>query len=219
MIFKFCGESNCVRLPNLAPKTTETMDVDISDEDPAAKVEELEQELENKRQELELAKKHLEKQKKFHREFVENVEAHELFCTREFEVQKKQLKEEVKELTRVNKQLTKDNAYLEVLSNSLDLEEATASRKKEATKALKSLKAENTNLKSKLKSFKTNKTLQNAKITRLTNSIKRFEMESKKKQQQTKELADLIKRRKTNKDYYSIDNLQKLRTRFLSFAQ
>ena len=66
-------------------------------------------------------------------------------------------------------------------------------------------------------------TLQNAKITRLTNSIKRFEMQSKEKQKQTKELADLIKRRKTNKDYYSdyysIDNLQKLRTRFLSFAQ
>ena len=73
------------------------------------------------------------------------------------------------------------------------------------------IKNENTILKAKIKSFQINKKLASQKITRLTNSVRRYENKSRKNQQLTTELNDLIKKRKTSKEFYSSDSLKKLK--------
>lgn len=93
--------------------------------------------MENVRSELELALKHLEKQKIFHKRYVEEVDSSEAIRIKEFENQRRSLEKENKELKRANKQLLKDNDYLQILINSMELNEENAKKPKLAPHELR----------------------------------------------------------------------------------
>ena len=174
-------------------------------------IEYLRQENENLRSRIEQAEKHLEKQKSFHRKFAEEAISHEAVIIKEFEREKRELEDELKALRGVNRDLKKDNDYLKLLSKSIELDDDKSSQNKATQGQITKIKNENTILKAKIKSFQINKKLASQKITRLTNSVRRYENKSRKNQQLTTELNDLIKKRKTSKEFYSSDSLKKLK--------
>lgn len=174
----------------------------------------LKQENENLRKQIEQAEKHLEKQKSFHRKFAEDAISHETIIIKEFEQEKRTLEDELKALRRVNRELKKDNDYLKLLSKSIELDDGKSNQNKATQGQITKIKNENTILKAKIKSFQTNKKLVSQKMTRLTNTLRRYENKSLKNQQLTTELNDLIKKRKTANQFYSPDSLKKLKESF-----
>ena len=69
----------------------------------------------------------------------------------------------------------KYNDYLKLLSKSIELDEGKSNQNKATQGQITKIKNENTILKAKIKSFQTNKKLVSQKMTRLTNTLRRYE--------------------------------------------
>ena len=166
------------------------------------KLELAEQNVLNLQNEVEMMKRHLEKEKKFHRQYVDTVVKREEVTIKNFEKEIKALKHDNSYLNKINKMLIKDNQYLKLSASNFSINETHETHNREMKKELNKFKKSNENYKLVVKGFRSNKTIMVGKIKKLTNLVTKHENKQSKSVMMRKELDQLIKRKKTNREHF-----------------